>query len=86
LTALLGGFASLACVACEQGHRIARRFSVRCVCVVFAVIVNVAVLLGLRGLFNAAPVVAQWLICCWLLIQPLAVLWLPLRLWGEPDL
>lgn len=80
LVALIAGFVVLALVSSETGHRLARTLRSRAACFAFAVVVNLAVLVGLREAQAGLPLVA-----CWLALQPLVALWLPLRLFGELD-
>lgn len=79
LVVFIAGYAVLALVACEQGHRIAASARARVLCVLCAIVINGAALAGLQMVGASGPLVALWL-----LLQPLAALWLPLRLFGEP--
>jgi|GEM_PF-2409963 len=80
LLALLAGYALLALLASERGHRVARSGGAMLLCVLAATFINVVVLYVLRA--ADAGIVES---AVWLLIQPIAALWLPLHFFGEPQ-
>jgi hypothetical protein len=86
LVALLAGFAVLALIVSEWGHRVARSLKSRVQCIAVAIVVNLAVLYALRalsGLVSSEFII--WPVALWLTLQPLVALWLPLRFFGEPQ-
>ena len=78
LVAILAGYALLALVASERGHRVALTRGSRVNCILAAIVINCAVLALLQQLDAGVAVAAVWL-----LVQPLAGLWLPLHLFGQ---
>ena len=80
LLALLAGYALLALVASERGHRVAKGGGARLLCVLTATVINVAVLYLLRA--ADAGIAAS---AVWLLMQPIVALWLPLHFFGKPQ-
>lgn len=80
LVAFIAGYALLALLASERGHRLTVGVRAKVLCVLAAIVVNVAALAGLQALGAQ-----QTLVVCWLLLQPLLALWLPLWFLGVPD-
>lgn len=80
LLALLAGYALLALLASERGHRVAKSGVATLQCVLAATCINMLVLYVLR-VADAGVAVSV----VWLLIQPLVALWVPLHFFGEPE-
>lgn len=78
LLALLAGYAVLALLASERGHRVAKSGGAGLLCVLAATAINIVALYVLRAA-DAGVVVAG----VWLLVQPIVALWLPLLYFGE---
>ena len=80
LLALLAGYALLALLASERGHRVAKGGGAMLGCVLAATVINTVVLYVLRATDAGIAVAGVWLF-----IQPIVALWLPLYFFGEPE-
>jgi len=78
LLALLAGYALLALLASERGHRAAKKGGATLLCVLVATLINLFAIYVLRAV-DAGTVLAA----VWLLVQPIVALWLPLHYFGE---
>ena len=79
LLALVAGYLLLAWTCAQKHHRIARTTRARVSAVICAIAVNLGSLALVRAIDESA-----WSAAAWLLLQPLAGLWLPLVMFGEP--
>ncbi len=80
LIALLAGYALLAVVASERGHRVLICLKSRVQAVLVAIVINIAALAALRELQASV-----WVAGVWLCVQPLVAIWLPLQWFGVRD-